>query len=271
MTAAAKTLRNQRYKWGYRRTPDGYEGVRYYLVNTTDPVDAAGATSLPAMGDGWGGAAPSLLVVTDYDFEYYGGRDNAGDNNRTGWTVVRVTYRTPGDTPFRAVGSWCEIKPAVQQVKLSYDVRFNTVGAPTETKEPINNGEGIQVDVGYTAIIVHRVLTSGDFSDALIDKLEALQHGQKVNSDAVTLPKILNISGLTPMRAAGRLRFHLWQPQERPVTDGLVEYTITLLSSDTNHDYTEFRRNKYNEATATSRTRKAYNAASFNGATPYIW
>lgn len=267
-TLKAIPLCNDKLPWEVVRTPDGWRGVQYWKANRSSVTAALGAPELPVLGDVFDGSSPAGLVLRNIRARYHGGGDNAGAG-RPGWTILELQYSTPdgnfGGAPERESGvAWREIGGGVQQVTQLFDIDRDEVSPPPEADRPINQGDGIALDVGMIVQTVHVYMPHATFA-GLEERLIALKRAQNCNDDDVTLPLLMGIAGTDREVAAGALRFHDFEVRRQRTDDGLVEVIMVFIEASETHLYLENLRDENGNATGVPITRRQYKLDDLSG------
>lgn len=180
-----------------RETNTGWAGVRSYLVDTYDEMEAINAQGVPAIGESWSLQATNLAVV-DRACEYFGGANESGLDTG-GYCVVTVTYQTAGmhgSIPPPVKGE----KYTMLQPSAAGVTRYFAVGAAAGAP-PLAGGDGVSIEAPTDEAVVVSYPEDGIFNPALhMDKR------QKVNNAVLMLPNVAGL-GMNWTMAAGQVRY----------------------------------------------------------------
>jgi hypothetical protein len=210
------------------RTAKGWEGSTEWRVDTADEVAALAATGLPAIGTAYPGAAN--VKANRIQGEHMGGANGGG---AVGWTRVEVTYASEGygssSTPVVPVSgkAYAEFEITTQQIQAYNEI--DAAGLAVANSKPINNGEGVPVDVPVAALRIVRYYDAASVTGSLVASWLALCG--TVNNATVNTPQLMGEGG-TLTFAAGQLRYRA--PRIEKVGD-LIQVTHEMMASPTDH------------------------------------
>lgn len=174
----------------------GYNGVRWYLVNTDLEAAAMAADGLPKMGDTWDSSEElSGCIVTGIGPTYRMGGHDEGTLGEGGWTWVPVYYGPiqyggsggGGVRPRGHLDAWTEVRSSLESAPIMFSVQMDEDRRET-VSTPIRNGEGSTVQIGVVEIIV-RVMYNTQISlpnFALFNSL--MRPALHVNREPFTTP-----------------------------------------------------------------------------------
>lgn len=171
----------------------GWSGSRHYLVNTHE--ERLALLAAPAYGAAWDNDLPNLKVVSK-ETDYRARKD--GTDGTGGLTLVRCDYAEPEmagflPPPFAGL-AFTELGRADETQTVYFDLDAPSVpgSPPAPVSWPLANGDGFAKRLGRVTARVYVYLQINSFPD--ITRLARLMRGKKVNSDAVTLPRVLGTS-----------------------------------------------------------------------------
>lgn len=213
MTVTAIEMRNRaagKYPW-LNKTSKGYYGARFYRADTADPVEAANALGLPALGSTFSAdpeLADCILVSIKQDFQ--GGRDSASSK---GTMFYDLEYQPRSVAPIDSVAqldtSHSEMSSTTTQVR----VRSTAGGSPARIPET-------SAEAGTVELLVR----SYKNTRAALSAFVAIKN--KINSNSVAIPASRSVPGTGFTATAGQLIARDFS--ERIVRDGLIEFTFTF-------------------------------------------
>lgn len=219
--------------WQLKRSRVGFEGTKWFYVNTDLEDSALLAENLPKIGEPWSQAEElRLCVVTEIGpTERMGGRDR-GDGTGGGITHVPVRYQSlsstggGGNEPPKAQGHldrWCSVRNNLTTELIKYPVDDDD--EPQTDRDQILNGQGTArpvVELDYLVSVAYD-LTRGqpDF-----DRLDRLGDPCHTNRGSVTFPPILRTTA-TRTKAPGECLYRGYSlSQEGELL--VVEHTISV-------------------------------------------
>lgn len=225
LSATLKRDPSNGFPYELSRTPNGYQGVLTFLVNTgnltrifTEPV-----AGLPAYGDPWSAEFPDLKLRTITPRFIGGVPDGAGEYN---WSAVVCAYQTPGvsilDYPLKPgdVISQLASEDLTQRVRFPVD----DAGDP-DFSTVIDNGDGYDVDVGLNTITIRKGLTKAQFQAQDFGRLYRLNRRKPLNLDGVVVPNINGIDVSLPFNPR-ELRYKGWSSQAVSSDSVVIEHTV---------------------------------------------
>lgn len=180
----------------FASTANGFEGERWYLVDTDDPARAVSRIDTPAIpiyGDPWNAGEYSGCLCLRLEAERWGGRD---EGTRRGSTWVRASYSTPAEGfevfPTEPGKMWTEVVSGQISQTLQH-------GIDPGDLDPINNGDGFNINVG----VIQKIVTRNWPVDFLYDigRLDGLTSDQSFNDAAIVLPPVLGTLHTMPYAA----------------------------------------------------------------------
>lgn len=213
-----------------------YTGVRSYLVETANPVEAMTDSGVPLVNSAWPGG-PSTLILRDRKYRYItGDPDTLGE----GRCVVECRYSSSGSKGQIFIPNQPDAVTELQIRSSSIQARFpierlvNTgaVGAAPPLSDaswttssppydPINEGDGAPLKMAEIEVRVHyyQLLTNTLASYSTpISRLLNLCRPAKLNLNAITLPRLQNTgtpgvtaSGERLAMAAGQLQYESFE------------------------------------------------------------
>ena len=212
------------------RTSKGWEGRSVWRVDTADEYAALAGTGLPVIGTAYPGGVVANLKASRIEPTHMGGADAGGS---VGWTKVEVTYTSEGFgssstpvVPISGVG-YAEFEVTTQQSQAYNEI--DTAGAAVSGSKPINNGEGVPIDVPVAVLRIVRYYTAASVTGSLMSSWLALCG--TVNNASVTTPALLGEGG-TLTFSTGQLRYRA--PRIEKVGD-LIQVTHEIMASPTDH------------------------------------
>lgn len=193
MPLIAKELhdRPNGYSWSLKHTRAGYEGRKWFYVETDEEREAILAEALPKIGDSWDNSEELRFCVCT----------EVGPTERMGsLTYVSATFASlssvggGGDEPPRAdrhLDAWTSIKPSIETQPVAFPVDEDDV--PQTSDAPILNGEGTTRPAVLTD---YEVSVAYDLSrgEPDLDRFETLGDPCHTNRAAVTFPPVLKTS-----------------------------------------------------------------------------
>lgn len=249
-----------RFREEFEDTPAGYVGTREYRLTGASSIEEAvyGIISgLPNRGDPWSSTTPNCRVLNR--------RASWMSVNRAGETLgsihVSVSYGPPqyavfndGAAPNTPGQVWTEYSTAA----IAQNVLFGFLpGTETILNAPIDNGRGVQIDIGVIVLKISKAFAS----DATIPvgRYIALMRRPKLNEEAVTIPSLWGKSNALSFTA----RQLLYKNHEIKGQNGLTIVTHEIWASD-NWDITWVQESEDGEALARNYA-SVYEKASFEG------
>ena len=185
----AKLIDEPAHPTNFEANTSGFSGDRWYLVDTDDParaVNRADTPGIPVVGDPWGAGDYSGCLCFRTRAQRWGGRDEGA---RRGSTWVQAFYATPSEDnqiePTEPGTKWTEIVAGETAQLLPYGLD------PGDTA-PINNGDGFNISVGLTQLVVVRNWPLNTFTG--FARLNTLNKGRLFNDAPVTFPAVLGTS-----------------------------------------------------------------------------
>lgn len=266
--ATARLVRNDEdFRVELAETPQGYIGVRHYLVDTSDEVAALAATGLPMIGEAWDVVNLPSLVVTErgpirpYTF-----------NEQHGWCIVTVNYRSIGFYGSFDYVPWAGLRFTeldwVQDRVTEYFAR-QPIGALTppgttgaELGMSINNGRGCPKNLGRLNCKVHRFYNSSTLAQQLdVARVMSLVGEEpKTNNDAVALPPLFQ-TNLSLNFARGELLMVGADIRQQ----GRITEVIYTMHAAPNHQFQFVLEDASGNGQTTIRSARVYEEASFAG------
>lgn len=264
----ARLIRNDEdFRVELSETAQGYQGIRHYLVDTSDEVQALTATGLPQIGDPWDTLAmPSVIAMERGPIRPYTHHQQAG------WCIVPITYRS-----FFFYGSFDYVpSPGFRFTELDWIQDRVTeyfakepIGALTppgttavERGAPIANGRGAPKNLGRLSIKVHRFYLSSTLNGQLdvYRMMQLVGEEPKTNSGAVTLPPLFQ-SNLALTFARGELLMVGVDIRQQ----GRMSEVIYTMNASPNHLYQYVLEDKDGKGGNVVYSARLYDEASFAG------
>jgi hypothetical protein len=196
----AELIRNPgEFAENIREDQKGWQGLRNYEVNTSNPALALLADGIPKRGDPWtsGIADLSDLRVTERETFLISSRDS-GDGSG-GWTRVQVLYQTPQASAIRVPADvnarWTDISVSRGQFNLIRAMGLVAVADDGSVTGPeigqvdaIDNGRGCNVDYGILECRVFTFMPRSAGYD--VGRLAGLMRPSKINQNPLRLPPL---------------------------------------------------------------------------------
>lgn len=208
-----------------RRTRNGWEGSREYMVNTHDEYQATIAGGVPAYGDPWDSTLKDLTAAS-FETRYIARKDDPTGTG--GLTVVRVDYLEEGvnghlppptlATKFTILNTSSE----TQTIWNDLDAPALPGSPPVPLAWPINDGQGFAKKVGVVTARVYVYFPLNQFPD--MARLVRLARKKAVSTDSLVFPHILGTSvnfALSP----GQVQYEGFSHQ---IANGFVEVVHEL-------------------------------------------
>jgi len=230
-----------------RRHTRGEDGVRVYQVLTHDEDSAESAVGVPAIGDAWSPARPTL-TVREIEARYLAGTDDTLTGTR-GICHVKVTYGTgwgaaASPVPEVANAAYTRLLPIAGQVTVFYGIAEEELpggqsGPPAVSMGnavPINGGTGTTRNVCGFSVEVIKYLPVAAFDLSLIRAIVSLSRDGAINANRIMLPPILGVGPVLTMEPGEALYV---QAQELEIVNGLVvlRHSMSLAEGEDGHRY----------------------------------
>ena len=187
---------NQEHPTRFRSSGNGFEGERWYRVDTDQAdraIDPAQSPGVPVREESWSAGQYASCQCYSVEAQRQAGRDQG---TRVGHCWVRASYATPSDSfeifPTEPGSKWTEVVAGQTSQNINYGL------LPSENN-PINNGDGLNINVGLIQYIVTRNWPVSYLTD--LTRLNTLQTGQLFNDAAIVLPPVLGTTAALSLQA----------------------------------------------------------------------
>lgn len=179
---------HRKYKSELRRTSRGWTARRWFKVPNSDVMLAHSAVGLPARGDIYDGAIPTLRVTEVGDPQDQGGVPGAA-GEKGGWAFIPVDYaenievlqlpQAPGD-------KWTEFDTSYETVNVRYGYKPDLPASNPNWDLQIGNGDGVGKEVPRKTAVVRKFYSKTfAFDFSTLDELERVQ---PLNKFTIVIP-----------------------------------------------------------------------------------